>query len=506
MILKMNSIFKLLIFFQIILSISTVFAQTSQDPNIIYILADDLGYGDISYLNEQSKIQTSNIDKLAEQGISFTDAHSGSAVCTPTRYGILTGRYAWRTRMKSGVLWSYDKPLIDTNRQTVASLLKNKGYHTACIGKWHLGLDWAKDKNDKIDFKQRIEGTPNSIGFDEFYGITASLDIPPYFYIKDHYITASKIDTIDRTTGKGFWRKGPIGNDFKHEEVLPHLTEKALDYIKRKATSNQPFFLYFPLPAPHTPILPTPEFKGKSKAGEYGDFVLMVDDVVKQITETVKANGIEKNTVIIFTSDNGFAPAANLKEQQEFGHAPSYHFRGYKADIFDGGHRIPFIVKWPKQINPGTRSDETICLTDLMSTVGAIVKENISDHSAEDSYNILPILLGETLEAPLREATVHHSVEGVFSIRQGKWKLIFGPGSGGWSQPKPQKARKDKLPLMQLYNLDNDISEKNNIADQYPKIVENLTKLMEQYIKNGRSTPGKSQKNEGEITYLPKPY
>jgi len=481
-------------------------SSNNSQPNIIYILADDLGYGDISHLNTRSKIHTPNIDKLAAQGMSFTDAHSNSAVCTPTRYGILTGRYAWRTWMKSGVLWSYDKPLIDSSRTTVASLLKNKGYHTAAIGKWHLGLGWAKDSIGKIAFKDRIEGSPNDNGFDEFYGITASLDIPPYFYIKDRHITATTIDSIDGTTGKGFWRKGPIGNDFKHEEVLFHLTDKAVDYIDRQAKTKDPFFMYFPLPAPHTPILPPPEFKGKSQSGDYGDFVLMVDDVVKQITTAVKANGLEGNTIIVFTSDNGFAPAANMEEQLAFGHSPSHIYRGHKADIFEGGHRIPFIIKWPDQITAGTQSDETICLTDFMATTAAIVQEPILDNMAEDSYNILPILLGDKPETAIREATVHHSINGAFSIRQNKWKLIFAPGSGGWSQPRPKDARKNKLPLLQLYDLDRDIAEEHNIAKDHPDIVEKLTALMKAYVENGRSTPGEIQKNEGETTFLPKPY
>ena len=233
-------------------------------PNIIYVLADDLGYGDLSCLNERSKIQTPHLDLLAEQGIHFTDAHSGSAVCTPTRYGILTGRYAWRSRLKNGVTWSYDKHLIDTERYTVPDLLRENGYHTACIGKWHLGLDWAMDNTDTPDFLQPIQNGPNALGFDYFYGITASLDIPPYFYIENDRITATSIDTIDGVSGKKFWRKGPIGNDFKHIEVMPKFTEKAIAYINERAQEEKPFFLYFPLAAPHTPILPTPEFQGKS--------------------------------------------------------------------------------------------------------------------------------------------------------------------------------------------------------------------------------------------------
>lgn len=481
-------------------------AETNQNPNIIYILADDMGYGDVSYLNENSKINTPNIDQLGRQGISFTDAHSGSAVCTPTRYGILTGRYAWRTSMKQGVLWSHSEALIDPQRETVASLLKKSGYQTACVGKWHLGLNWAKDSLDQVQYAERIGGTPNDNGFDEFYGITASLDIPPYFYIKDHHITASNIDSIHGTKGKGFWRKGPIGNDFKHEEVLFHLTDQAVDFVNRKAKGDDPFFLYFPLPAPHTPILPTENFRGKSGIGAYGDFVIMVDDVVKQIMAAVEENGISGNTMIIFTSDNGVSPMADLKELNAVGHQSSYDFRGHKADIYEGGHRIPFIVKWPNEIKAGNFTDETICLTDLMATVGAIVNQDIANNTAEDSYNFLPVLKGETIIEHVREATVHHSINGTFSIRQGKWKLIFGPGSGGWSDPKPKEARESLLPLYQLYNLEIDFAEKNNLAFDFPEVVDEMTKLMEGYVKEGRSTRGERVENDTETSFLPKPY
>lgn len=483
---------------------SVIFSQEKELPNIIYILADDLGYGDISHLNNGSKIITPNIDKLASEGITFTDAHSNSAVCTPTRYGILTGRYAWRTWMKSGVLWSYDKPLITKNRTTVASLLKKKGYATACIGKWHLGLGWQKNKDSTVNFKKAIKETPNDIGFDEFYGITASLDIPPYFYIKNRKITASKISTIEATTGKGFWRKGPIGNDFKHEDVLPHLTNKAIEYINKHSKRKKPFFLYFPLPAPHTPILPTPEFKGKSNAGDYGDFVLMVDNIVKQIEEALKNKGIAENTLIIFTSDNGFSPAANTQEQLDFGHTPSKNYRGYKADIYEGGHRIPFVAKWPAKIKKGITSNQTICLTDFMATTAAITGEKINDSEAEDSYNLLPILLGEKLENPIREATVHHSIDGVFSMRQGKWKLIFSAGSGGWSYPTKKELKNLELPKLQLYNLETDASEKINVIENNPQIVEKLTNLMQKYIENGRSTLGKPQENDTETILFQK--
>ncbi len=473
-------------------------------PNIVYILADDLGYGDLSCLNDSSKIKTPNIDRMAHQGIRFVDAHSNSAVCTPTRYGILTGRYAWRSRLKSGVTWSYDDHLIDPERTTVASLLKRHGYHTACIGKWHLGLDWRKNSTGVVDFKQPIKNGPNIYGFDYFFGITASLDIPPYFYIENDRITATSIDTIAGTQGKMFWRKGPIGNDFKHIEVLPKLTEKAVSFITEQSKTDKPFFLYFPLPAPHTPILPTEEFQGKSHTNEYGDFVLMVDDVVRQIEQALVENGVAENTLIIFTSDNGCSPMADYEELAAVGHDPSYVFRGHKADIFEGGHRIPFIVKWPGKIDVGSSSDEIICSTDLLATSAAIVGDTLKDNEGEDSYNILPLLLSEKTDHPIRKAVVHHSINGSFSIRKGKWKLEFCPGSGGWSYPTPSEARELDLYPIQLYDLENDIAEANNVAEDNPEVVKDLTALIRKYIDEGRSTPGAPQQNEGEIILEPK--
>ena len=467
----------------------------SELPNIIYILADDMGYGDVSALNKKSQIQTKHLDTLAAQGIVFTDAHSPSAVCTPTRYGVLTGRYAWRTSLKRGVTWSYDSLLIDKSRTTVADLLKTHDYYTACVGKWHLGLDWPRDAAGNPDFSQPISGGPNDVGFDYFYGITASLDIPPYFYIENDRITATAIDSIagNDLEGPGFWRKGPIGNDFKHIEVLPKLTEKAVEVINTQSQTNQPFFLYFPLPAPHTPILPTAEFAGKSQTNVYGDFVLMVDDVVGKVLEALDNNKISDNTLIIFTSDNGCSPRANFQELALKGHFPSYDFRGHKADIFEGGHRVPFLARWPRAIRGGMISRETMCLTDLMQTCAAIVGDTLPDHMAEDSYNMLAPLTGASYQGPIREATVHHSVNGSFAIRQGKWKLSMCPGSGGWSFPRPEKAKTLPIPPIQLYDLQADVAERKNLAEMEPVVVQRLTTLLIDYQERGRSTPGTPQ-------------
>lgn len=467
-------------------------------PNIIYILADDMGYGDVSALNPQAAWETTHIDQIAREGISFTDAHSGSAVCSPTRYGVLTGRYSWRTSLKEGVLWSWDKPLIQEGECTVGSLLQEQGYTTACVGKWHLGLGWQyhPEQADSVDFSMPVSGGPIALGFDYFFGITASLDIPPYVYIENELPTRIPHKYTRNNSKYSWWRKGLTGDDFVHEEVLPLLTEKALTFINKHQASqpDEPFFLYFPLPAPHTPILPTEEFQGKSRTNPYGDFVLQVDHSVGKILKSLEAHGIAENTLIIFTSDNGCSPEANFPKLSDHGHNPSYHFRGHKADIFEGGHRVPFMASWPGKIKPGAVNHQIICLTDLLATVADITKTSVDPAAGVDSYTLLPALLGES-DQPLREATVHHSVNGSFAIRKGPWKLILCPGSGGWSAPRPDSRDINKLPPFQLYNLDQDIGETENLMALYPEIVDELSTLLKQYIENGRSTPGPRQEN-----------
>ncbi|MEM9888706.1 MAG: arylsulfatase [Bacteroidota bacterium] len=477
--------------------------KTAHLPNVIYILADDLGYGDLSCYNEDSKIVTPNIDRLAAGGMKFMDAHSGSSVCTPTRYGILTGRYAWRTYLEKGVTWSYDRHLIHPDRMTVADLFQEQGYRTACIGKWHLGLDFGMDsKTGTVDFFKPINYGPLEYGFDYFFGIAASLDIPPYLYIENDRITATRIDTIPASSGKAFWREGPIGDDFEMEQVLPTFTQKAVKYIESAAEKETPFFLYFPLPAPHTPVIPTESFKNESQLNEYGDFVLMVDDLVGQITAALEASGQAENTMIVFTSDNGFAPIAGWQEVMDLGHYPSRELRGHKADIYEGGHRMPFIVQWKDRIIEGRQSDKTICLTDFMATCGSILGVDLPDEVAEDSYDLSPLLFAENRDTFLRTNTVHHSVNGSFAIRAGKWKLNFCPGSGGWSKPRPAAAKKQGLPSVQLYNLEKDIAEQNNIADVQPEVVTRLTELMQTLIDNGRSTQGAVQENDRMVEFL----
>ncbi len=498
------------LFILICLNCSKPIKKEVKKPNIIYVLADDLGYGDISSFNPDSKINTSNIDKIASEGMRFIDAHTSSAVCTPTRYGILTGRYNWRSRLKSGVLTGKSKALIPNSRSTVASMLKTQGYHTAFIGKWHLGWDWAlKDEDNtsgegwnpvdfnNIDFSKPITNSPNDLGFDYAYGHSGSLDMAPYVYVENGKATMIP-DSVTKNTGKySWWRKGPTSKDFIHDDVTPNFFRKSFKYIAERSEEKQPFFLYLALPSPHTPILPTEAWKNKSGVNPYADFVMMVDAFMGQLTETLKQNGIEDNTLVIFTSDNGCSPQADYVVLKEKGHNPSSIYRGHKADIFEGGHRVPFIMKWPKGINKGSTSTETICTTDFMATCAELTGYTLKDNEAEDSYSMLSLFKDKNLKTPFREATVHHSINGSFAIRKGDWKLIMCPGSGGWSFPRPSdKAAIDSLPENQLYNLKSDPSETQNLIVTNKEKAEELKVLLAKYITEGRSTPGTPQKND----------
>lgn len=494
-------------------------ARAADRPNLVYILCDDLGYGDVSCLNPAGKIKTPHMDRIAREGMAFTDAHSGSAVCSPTRYGIMTGRYAWRSRLKSAVLGGLSPRLIEPGRMTVASMLKAQGYHTAAIGKWHLGMDWAKKGSGEVselsietreqvrnvDYAKPIQNGVNTVGFDYYYGISASLDMVPYTYIENDRVTT--LPTEDRDfpmflgREEGRVRKGPAAPGFEVENVLPDLTRKAVDYIgarAKDAKGGRPFFLYLPLASPHTPIAPTREWQGRSGLNAYGDFVMQTDWGIGQVLRALDEHGLASNTLIILTSDNGCSPQAGFPELLAKGHNPSHVFRGHKADIFEGGHRVPFLACWPGKIAGGRQSGQTICLTDLMRTAADILGVKLPADAAEDSVSILPALLGKA-DAPLREATVHHSINGSFAIRQGKWKLEFCPGSGGWSSPRPGQQDTSHLPLVQLYDLESDFAEERNVQAKHPEVVARLTGLMEKYANEGRSTPGPAQANNGAV-------
>lgn len=494
-------------------------SRAVDQPNFIYILCDDLGYGDVSCLNPQGKIKTPNMDRIAREGMTFTDAHSGSSVCTPTRYGVMTGRYAWRSKLKNGVLGGLSPRLIEPDRLTVGTMLQKAGYHTACVGKWHLGMDWQKkdtgevtelsiesrDQVWNVNYGAPIKNGVNSVGFDYYYGISASLDMVPYTYIENDRVTV--LPTEDRDfpmflgREQGRCRKGPTAPGFEVENVLPDLTKKAIEYITSRAAAakqGKPFFLYLPLASPHTPVVPSKDWQGRSGIGYYGDFVMETDWSVGEVLKALDEHGLARDTVVIFTSDNGCSPQADFPGLAEKGHDPSHVFRGHKADIYEGGHRVPFLVRWPARVKAGTKSDQTLCLTDFTRTAADIVSVKLPDSAAEDSVSFLPALLGKA-NGPLREATVHHSINGSFSIRQGKWKLEFCPGSGGWSAPRPGQQDTSELPLVQLYDLEKDIAEETNVQAEHPEVVARLTKLLEKYADDGRSTPGKPQSNNGAV-------
>jgi arylsulfatase A len=454
-------------------SVHAADAPPSSKPNIVYILADDLGYGDVKcFGGERSKIPTPNIDRLASQGMIFTESHSSSAVCTPTRYGILTGRYNWRSPLQKGVLDNYVAPLIAPDRLTVPALLKQNGYHTACIGKWHLGFTiqgGGKKKNKGkmagAPLGARTADGPITRGFDLFYGFHHAR------MMKSVFLNDRVVEIIE-----------PV-------DMLPKLVQHASDYIDERAKSGTPFFLYLAINSPHTPIVPSAAWRGKSPLGKYGDYVMETDWAAGQVVDAVTKAGIADNTLIIFTSDNGCSPEAGVKHLEHMEHFPSEQRRGYKADIWDGGHRIPFIARWPGKIKPGSRSDEIICLTDLMATSAEIIGAQLPDTAGVDSVSILQVLLG-TAKKPVREAVVHHSISGKFAIRQGQWKLELCPDSGGWSKSAPVKTPG------QLYDMRKDVGERANEYSQHPEIVSRLTKLLEKYVAEGRSTAGPAQKND----------
>jgi len=455
-------------------------------PNIVLILADDFGYGDIGSINHDSKVSTPNLDRLIAEGINMRDAHSPSSVCTPTRYSILTGRYAWRSSLKSGVLWGYSPYLIEDGRPTIATMLKEQGYNTGGFGKWHLGLGSA----DSTDYSQPLTPGPMDAGFDYYFGIPASLDMQPYVYIENDGVVEPPTDHIEasvraRNGGGGFWRAGPIAPGFKHDEVLDRSVDKAVEFIENQK-SDKPFFAYVPLPSPHTPWLPTGSFVGSSRSGPYGDFVNMTDHSVGRILEAIDNAGAAENTLVIFTSDNG--ADWTDEEIEQYGHDANNGLRGRKADIWEAGHRVPLIARWPGEIWKNSHSDEPVSLIDLFATISDITQYSLEEESAEDSFSIRTALEGRTHNGPIRPQLVHHSLDGTFAIRWRFWKYIDGLGSGGFTEPvnvEPEEGG----PTGMLFDIFYDRKETKDHYLTMPERVQDLKEQLEKIKKDGRTRP-----------------
>lgn len=505
----MSRVFSITVTFLLLaypMTLTSVSAETLQPPNIVYIFADDMGYGDVALLNEKSKIPTPHIDSLGREGLRFTDAHSVCSVCTPSRYSVLTGRYPMRTTIKSMVLNGYAPLLIEPNRLTVPQMLREKGYDTAIFGKWHLGITWATqdgtpipplrmryDGNEEqlIDFAKPIVAGPLTVGFDRYFGIAASLDMPPYVFIENDRVT--ELPTALKKNDPP--RLGPAGERFEPVDVLPTLTRKAVEYIDEHAIGKnaKPFFLYMPLNAPHTPLAPSPEWKGKNLLGDYGDFCMQVDDSVGRVLDALKRSGLSENTIVFFTSDNGFATYLGPEKYESQGHYPSHIFRGYKAQIYEGGHRVPLLVRWPGKIKPDTACDQLVSLADLMRTCAEIVDFPLPEDAAEDSISMLPLFEGKTT-GEIRKELVSVSPDNRVMFRHENWKLIVS------AHTRLEPMKPDTKPICELYDVVADPSEKTNLAAEKKEVVASLVARLQETFDRGRSTPGAPQKNNSDFT------
>lgn len=468
-------------------------------PNIVVVLADDMGYGDISH-HGTGTFRTPNMDYVAARGMTFTDMHSTSAVCTPSRYGLLTGRYCWRTWLESFVLGGFGAPLIEPERPTLASVLGQAGYKTAAVGKWHLGLEWRRKDGSllkdsdrdgwnsdgfDVDYESGFATGPLSVGFESWFGISGSLDMPPYCYLEDDRVPV--VPRAEKQVYHPQQRRGLVADGFDDFEVDLRFADRAEQFIDQHAGTDpdQPFFLYVATTAPHRPCLPPDWLKGTSGAGARGDMVLMVDHVVGRLTSALGRNALLEDTIFIVTSDNG----GRLVDfyGNDHGHKTNGDLRGQKGDIYDGGHREPFVLMWPRVVAPGSTCSELLSLADVMATCAELVGVPLPDNAAEDSFSFLPLLKGETPKEPIHEAVVHHALDGMFAVRRGSWKAILGLGSGGFSEPS--RYEPEDGPAGQLFNLTDDLRETNNLWDSRQDIVAEMTAILNRYRSTGRSRP-----------------
>ncbi len=459
----------------------------AEHPNIVIILVDDMGYGDAGCYNAQSKIPTPNVDRLAREGMRFTDAHAAGPLCHLSRYGLLTGRHPFRTDVS---VWRREA-VIDQDRVTIASLLRSKGYRTAMVGKWHLGFD-------ENGYDKPLPGGPVDRGFASYFGIRASTDIPPYFYIRGDRAVAPPTLHIDANQTAGwspiqgeFWRAGGIAPDLQLKDVLPRFTDEAIEVIDRHAKrapgEDQPLMLYLAYPAPHTPWLPSEEYAGTSRAGLYGDFMVMVDAMIGRVLDALDRSGMTEETLVIFSSDNG--PVWYDRDVERFGHDSSGGLRGMKSDAWENGHRMPFVVRWPGKVSAGSLSQQLICFTDVLATFASITNAELEEDAAPDSFDFLPVLLGKQPEdLPIRQSLVIRSGGGLMTIRSGKWKLITGLGSGGFSKPRRIQPSPGG-PIGQLYDMVSDVGETRNVYADHPAVVQQLTQELEDIRKAARTRP-----------------
>jgi arylsulfatase A len=486
-----------------VLSVSCTKASKDM-PNIVIIYADDMGYGDLNCQNSDSKIPTPNLDQLASEGMRFSDAHSSSGICSPSRFALLTGSYHWR-RMH-GIVSSFGKPMFKDSDVTLPQVLKAKGYETACIGKWHLGWDWNFkntpsgerfywDKTHKvylledIDWESPIKGGPLDRGFDYYFG-DGTINFPPYAWIEnDRFLETPndifEFDKFAREPKGESWdsRPGPMVKGWDPYQVLPTLTKKTIEWINNRH-KEQPFFLYFALPSPHMPIIPNDEFDGKSDAGAYGDFMYQTDFIVGEVLKAIQENGFEDNTLIIFSSDNGPESIA-WERALKYNHFSMGQFRGLKRDVWEGGHHIPFIVKWPNHVRAGSVSDEVISQVDIMATISDIADIDLPENSAPDSYSFLSVLQEEEYQSPLREATIYNTNKKTWAIRKGDWLYINDKtGSNMRKMPEPfmklRAYKTFKTPGL-LFNMREDEEQRINLYNEYPEKVSELKKLLEDY-------------------------
>lgn len=471
-------------------------AVSAAPPNIVVILADDLGWGDVQCNNpERGKIATPNIDRLAAQGMRFTDGHSSSGVCSPSRYTLLTGRYHWRTG-RAGIVGQYGPPMIAEDCLTVPGLLKQHGYRTAAVGKWHLGWDWpatGKGKERKFDWAQPIRNGPTTRGFDTYFG-TDVPNWPPFCFIENDRTVGIPAATLtpQQVGHNQASLNGPALPDWKLEDILPALADRACRVVTEATKRPEPFFLYMPLTSPHTPIAVSKDWKGKSGLNAYADFVMESDAAVGRVLDALDRCGAASNTLVLFTSDNGCAPYAGVEELEKAGHFPSGPFRGYKSDAWEGGHRIPFVVRWPGVVKPGAVCTQLVQQADLMATCADVLGAKLPATAGPDSFSLLPLLKGA--DGPVRTQAVNMSIQGLLALRSGPWKLICGPGSGGWSKAEQREAA-------QLYDLAADPGETRNLYDSEPVRAAALATELRAIVGNGRSTPGSDQPNDVKMAW-----